>query len=116
MSDGLPKAKWLQVRRTQTYRRRPLYARVANASVLYWLGLEIVWRRAWLPEAIRARTARRVPTLNEEFAGYGGCSYCGCQECLKGPEGGMSMMIKCRGCGHKFTLEPGRIADYEPSP
>jgi hypothetical protein len=45
---GLPRAKLLQIRPTGSVRWRPLYARCANCAVLYWLGLEIVWRMPWI--------------------------------------------------------------------
>ena len=49
--ERLPKAKLIQVRLTKSWRTKPLYARCANCAVVYWLGLEIVWRRPWLAES-----------------------------------------------------------------
>lgn len=35
-----------------------------------------------------------------------GCVWCGNDEFLKGPTGGLSVNVKCSGCGEKFNVMP----------
>ena len=52
-----PKAPWLKIewagviKLQGKYMVKPMYTRMANASVLYLPFLKITWRRAWLPQA-----------------------------------------------------------------
>jgi hypothetical protein len=33
-----------------------------------------------------------------------GCIWCGCEDFLRGPEGGLSVNVKCDGCGSRFNV------------
>ena len=50
----LEKAPLFSIRRAH-WRTTPSYHRIANATVVFWLGFEICWRMPWKPQAAYSR-------------------------------------------------------------
>ncbi len=49
-------------------------------------------------------STRDIEGLNKWSDGFKACPDCGSTKFYEGPHGGMSVNIKCAGCGHRFNV------------